>query len=427
MSEWLVVGLDIGVHWPTVETRVHFEGKEILLRPETDRLSPSVVFRYEPPMRQEEALHLLRRFLSSLTWVEGGHLREIMVTGGSHPIGVGKGPMARLINPKFRVDYLPGPADTKARLALALYREALGLDSVPYQFLGFYKIINICHKDGTAQKAWINNKVDKLEDHIALQRLTELRQKGEDVGNYLYESGRCAMAHAFSDSIIDPDNPEDTKRLAEDLRLMKALAAYAVEHELGVRSVGTIWHEHLYELEGFHGLLGGDVLAMLKSKQALTLEEIPSLPRLSVRLRDYALFGAFENLRAKPVAAESGRLILRCVSDDELLDAALGLNFAGERLEFDPVHGVAIYDDGSVISAEKALHRVRLVQGLYSNGQLEVWDSEQEILLGRCDPFIPVNVDLKATDENLERIASAVLAEIERRRVASSGPTLAVE
>jgi hypothetical protein len=416
MTEWLVVGLDVGVHWPTVETGLRFEGHEILLRPETDRLAPSVVMGYEPPMGQQEALHLVRRFLSSVAWVKGGHLREIMVMGGSHPIGVGKGPMARLIDTKFRVDYLPEPADPKARLALALYREAMGLNSEPYQFLGFYKVVNMLYETGPDQKAWINSTVDKVENHIAQQRLAELRAQGEDVGNYLYESGRCAVAHAFNEPVVNPDDPKDTQRLANDLRLMKGLAEYAVEHELGVQSIRTVWHEHVYELQGFRELLSGPVIAALKSKQDFSLEAIPSLPPLSVRLRDHAPFGSLEGVHAEPVATAGGRLVLRCVSDDDLLQALLGLNFAEEHLEFDPINDVAIYDDGSVQAVQKALDRVRLVQGLYSNGQLEVWDSERQILLGRCDPFIPVDVDLKATDENLERIAAALSGEIKRRQ-----------
>lgn len=416
MTEWLVVGLDVGVHWPTVETRVNFEGHEILLRPETDRLGPSVVMAYEPPTGQEEALHLVRRFLSSLAWVKGGHLREIMVTGGSHAIGVGKGPMARLIDPKFRVDYLPEPADPKARLALALYREAMGLNSTPYQFLGFYKVVNVVHGSGSAQKAWINKTVDKVEDHIARQLLAGLRAQGQDVGNYLYESGRCAVAHAFNEPVVNPDDPEDTQRLAKDLRLMKALAEYAVEHELGVPSIRTVWHEHVYQLEGFRELLGDSVIAVLKGKRDLNLEVIPSLPPLSVRLRDHAPFGSLEGLHAEPVAAPAGRLVFRCVSDDGLLRGHLGLNFAEERLDFDPINGIALYDDGSAQAVQKELDRVRFVQGLYSNGALEVWESKRQVLLGRCDPFVPVDVDLQATDENLVRIAAALSGEIKRRQ-----------
>jgi hypothetical protein len=159
--------------------------------------------------------------------------------------------MARLINPRFRADYLPAPTDPRAQRALALYRETLGLESIPYQLLAFYKVVNVLYEHGPDQKAWINGIVDKLDDLLAPARLAEIRLQGHDVGLYLYESGRCAVAHAFNSPIVDPDDPQDTERLARDLPLMKAVAEYAIEHELGVRSMRTIWREHLYELAGF--------------------------------------------------------------------------------------------------------------------------------------------------------------------------------
>ncbi len=87
---------------------------------------------------------------------------------------------------------------------------------------------------------------------------------------------------------------------------MKALAEYAVEHELGIKSMRTVWRQHLYELEGFRELLGDTVISALKSKEDLRLEMIPSMPHLSVRLRDCLSFGAFENLCAEPVVAVDG-------------------------------------------------------------------------------------------------------------------------
>jgi hypothetical protein len=38
------------------------------------------------------------------------------------------------------------------------------------------------------------------------------------------------------------------------------------------------------------------------------------------------------------------------------------------------------------------------------NGVLEVWDLEKGSVLGRCDPFMPENVDLAATAESFERL-----------------------
>jgi hypothetical protein len=416
MNEWLVVGLESGVHWPTVETTVLFEGHEIILRPETDTLAPSVALSYAPPL--EEAYRLVRRFLSSLAWVERGHLREIGASGGTHAIGIGKGPMARLIDPRFRADYLPAPADPRARPALALYREALGLESIPYQFLGFYKVVNILHERGPAQTTWINGIVDRLDDLLAPARVAEIRLQGHDVGVYLYESGRCAVAHAFDSPIVDPDDPQDTDRLARDLPLMKAVAEYAIEHELRVRSMRTIWREHLYELVGFRESLGVAIVDHLKNRQDVAVEAFPPLSNVSVRLRDHGPFAGLENLQPEVVSATAGKLALRCRSDDRILEMVLCLNFAAERLEFDPERGAGIRDDGSVAAAEKALGLLGFIRGLYSNGELEVWESDRQALLGRCDAYIPLNIDLQATDQAFEMMAVKVRAEIERRRQA---------
>jgi len=92
-----------------------------------------------------------------------------------------------------------------------------------------------------------------------------------------------------------------------------------------------------------------------------------------------------------------------------------------------PLIAIAIIDDGSVLPVQKELDRVQFLRGFLSNGVLEVWDSEREVLLGRCDPFIPVNVDLRSTDENLEQYVDSLSAEIDRRNQASGGSSPAAE
>jgi hypothetical protein len=60
---------------------------------------------------------LIRRFLSSLSRVERGPLRETFGIGtGGHSGRIEKDG-APLINPEFRVDYLPEAKDPKAQLA----------------------------------------------------------------------------------------------------------------------------------------------------------------------------------------------------------------------------------------------------------------------------------------------------------------------
>jgi len=144
---------------------------------------------YDPPLTDKEALHLIRRFLSSLSWVERDHLRETITFGsGGVPGGIGKGPGARLISTRFRVDYLPKTSDPKAQLCLALYREAMNLNSKPFQFLGFFKIINAIYERGSDQKAWINKTLPIINDYWARKRLEELQKVHKDIGEYLYES-----------------------------------------------------------------------------------------------------------------------------------------------------------------------------------------------------------------------------------------------
>ncbi len=399
---WLVIGLESGIPWPTKETRVVYKGREILLRPETDKLAPTIVLAYGPPGTDDEALVIGRQFLSALAWVENGYLREMMITGGSHPIQVGKG-VGRMVSPQFRADYLPAPENPKAQLALAFYREAKGLNSIAYQFLGFFKILNVLFASGPEQIRWINSVLDKLEDHLAEPRLRSLRQSGEDIGDYLYRSGRCAVAHAFAEPLVDPDNIEDGKRLQEDLPVIKALAEYLIEHELGVLSLRTVWREHLYELDGFRKILGPEIVNALKTKSSVLDTSMPTLPKLSVRLRDHAPFPAFEALLLLNVETYEGTLVITCRSEDGIMNVGLFLGFDDERLGFDPMEGVIIRDDGTEKSIDYAMDRIRLVKGLLVNGQLEVWDSDHGVLLGRTDRCVPVNIDVASSLENFDR------------------------
>jgi hypothetical protein len=405
IHRWLTVGLESGIHWPTTEVTVMYQGREFLLRPETDQLAPSVALAYDPPLTDKEALLLIRRFLSSLSWVERGYLRETFTFGtGGRPGGVGKGSGARLISSRFRVDYLPETGNPKAQLCLALYREAMNLNSKPFQFLGFFKIINALFERGPDQKAWINKALPLLNDHWARERLEKLQKLHADIGEYLYESGRCAVAHAFNEPLVDPDDPDDTQRLDADLPVIKALAEYLMESQVGIKSALTYRQEHFYELEGFRRLFGETTVANLKTKTALQQADFPSLPRLSIRIRDKEKYQAFENLSPTIVGTKDGCVYVRCLSQDNLVALIFGLNFQAERIEFKAQGGVAIGDDGTPHAARVGLDDLRFFREHICNGELEIWDSEKEVLLGRTDPLIPINVDLRGTIRNLDRV-----------------------
>jgi len=403
---WLVVGIESGVFWTTEETKVVFRGRELTLRPETDKWAPDVITEYEGT--ESAALRTVRQFLSSVAWSLRGRLREIGVTGGSHPIhyGVGRSPglgHARLINPSFRLDYLPDPADPRARLAMALYREALGLNSDAYQFLGFFKILNILHARGADHGRWINKTVDRLTEERARKRVEELRHSEPDIGQYFWTSGRCAIAHAYAEPMVDPEDPDDLSRLQKDLPVVKALAEYLIEYELGVKSSRTIYQEHLYELEGFRSLLGSETVSRLKQNENVPLESLKPLPKLSIRMRDHQILPAFERLIPYFVAADQGCVLLDCVSEDRLVVFRVALSFSEERLRFDAERGVLIADDGTAKPYRCAADHARLIRSLVLNGQLEIWNGDSNTLLGRTDPNIPLNIDTSGTIQLLDR------------------------
>ena len=93
----------------------------------------------------------------------------------------------------------------------------------------------------------------------------------------------------------------------------------------------------------------------------------------------------------------------------------------GYAEQFDPFEAFGVRDDGSPRAVRHAIDGVGMRRALLLNGQLEVWDSESGALLGRSDPYVGMNIDLSATASGLERLATELEAE-RQRRLASPGP-----
>lgn len=114
----------------------------------------------------------------------------------------------------------------KKWIGLALYKEGVNAKSIYYSFLSFYKIIELAQESDIKKiKEWIENNIDKA---TALHQnwKTATLKNGQSAGNYLYGSGRCAVAHVESEKgkINNPDNLEDFSRIQNDLPIIKALA-----------------------------------------------------------------------------------------------------------------------------------------------------------------------------------------------------------
>jgi hypothetical protein len=235
MKWWLVAALETNIEWPTVPTSAPFEEQIVELRPPQPGCYADVCTQYDHPGGQANAIELVCRFLSIMSWKHRSAARIIHFGFGTLPNPFLASRPEPISNLHFRLpSSIEPPSHWRAKLALALYREAISLQGPAYAFLGFARVINILYRRGVAQKQWINRTIPLITDREARDRIAILAGAYADVGEYLYDSGRCAIAHAFGSPVVDPDNPNDILRLMGDLIVVRALAEYLIEHELGV-------------------------------------------------------------------------------------------------------------------------------------------------------------------------------------------------
>lgn len=158
-------------------------------------------------------------------------------------------------------------------------------------------------------------------------------------------------------------------------------------------------------MAGFKELLGQDILELhLKPPEPPNEIQVPDLPRISIRLRDEEPFAALDDLEVTPeVVTSDGVMVLRCAKANDVVLALLYLDFRDERLKINIEAGFAVYDDKTVVAAKYAAE-ICLFKGKYFlNGALELWDSDRDILLGRCDPYLPRNIMPSGTWQNFKR------------------------
>jgi hypothetical protein len=236
MVRWLNVGVSGEAAWPEQETKIVFGGHELVLRPATKDTEQSVHIALKG-LSDVEALTLINRFLSILAWCDDQGMENLYGWSGN-PIPVSVPRRSRSIGSSIAFPfYRDMENDQKARLVLALYREARTINNIPFEFLSYFKILNMFWKDKSRNHKnelveGLRNVLPRISNEEALKRIETLSKQHSDVAHYLYQSGRCAVAHAYSDPIVDPDDVSDLRRLSEDMWIIKAVAEFLIENEL---------------------------------------------------------------------------------------------------------------------------------------------------------------------------------------------------
>ncbi len=258
---WVDLAVIPHFSWPNKQVEIEFEGKKIVLQPGSKDLSCTVSVFDNDGLSFDEGGKIIYRFLSRLAWSHNAGIEELFIAGSNMPKRpglLGRGSYGHSgyaqVEPWDYI-YLPIPNDEEAERALAVYREAMSVNSFPYAFLGYYKVLNIRLQSPRDQKKWINSNLTEIQFDQEKKRLLELKKTESDIGAYLYDKGRCAVAHAFSKNIVNPDNYLDKKRLELDLPLMKKIAAVYIEKEFKVMSESSFWKKARNHYEGLPELL----------------------------------------------------------------------------------------------------------------------------------------------------------------------------
>ncbi len=190
-GKWVQAGI-VGIAFPKEVTEAPFRGRTLYLIPgkaadEKDTLGglyPVVAFEHSG-MSFEDGQRLISGFLNSVAWVRKAGIKTAAFAGGSRVHGLGGKDARADVDENFELNYLPDPADEKGRLALAFYREGLNLNSVAYQCLSFFKILNLVLPDGKSQIEWIDSNITRARqlDRIGTANLGKGNQFRSREGN----------------------------------------------------------------------------------------------------------------------------------------------------------------------------------------------------------------------------------------------------
>ncbi len=408
---FVIANLKVNMQWVKEETLVLYKGYELIILPASEDFYPGVCtilnqkVEGEPVFNYERAQTIISNFLSALCWHNDSYIIIQGFSSGNHPSRFADRKEYVDITDIHFFDEIPQTDDPAKLLSLALYREAKGLNNPAFKFLSYYKIINVFYRSGKEQKHWIQDNIDKLT-HRAKERLDELKKSERDVAKYLYQSGRCAIAHSYmgADQVANPDDYADYKRLTLDMPIISQLARIFIEEKFNVKTWETLFDEHLYELKGFKSYFKKEKIKGIIEEKEIKISEFPALPNLSIRLRGKPKFNLLENLKARVIEIKNGAAYVSCSSDEKSFETILFLNFKEERLQSDFFSECFFGDDKTAESCERLAEFLEFRKHYFGNGILEVWASEYELLLGRCNAFIPVNwqVDIEKANEEIE-------------------------
>lgn len=400
---WLTAACYASIAWPQEDVRLNYDGDDYFLRGARDRnghrSTPAITMRCQRG-RENEVMGKILRFASILGWFKRGYVDVGGYMTSSHAIlyseqqaqatTIAGGPHG------FDCNYLPLIQDERTRRALAFWREGLRLRHIHtgYAFLSFFKVIESQFDKSASRVAWIAAALPKL-DGDAGKRVIELSAEVADVGKHIYDSGRCAVAHAqFADGRGDPDVPEDRKRLVQDITVIEALANKYIAEELAVPDEMGVYRTR-DRLEATASFIPELAAQALRTKAHVARRRV-GLDGLKVGLAHWprAPVSAFAELSLRVREIRDGRLSIAASNASGSVTLGFVLDFPSGRASIDWNQlRYRLSNDPATI--DDAVEVVELRKQIIGNGRMELWLPDDSRL--DFEVVIPMNVDIVGT------------------------------
>ena len=403
---WLTVGVVSSIAWPQDDVWVEYDGAEyLLLGVDAEREhhnSPCIV---TPTGRDEidAALSRVYRFASVLGYFKRGYVDITGQVWGSR--------IVRYANPHdtfttltqagkkgFNCNHMPIIEDDQVRKALAFLREGQRLRHVhePYSFLSFFKVIE-SQFTSEDRKDWVSKNLDALDGEAA-KRISALRAEGIDVNHHLYQSGRCAVAHAsVGGNIIDPDIPTDRKRIAADLDIISALARRYVKVDAAVPDEMDLYASR-DRVAPWYALMTPRAVSVLKAGGHLqSVEELGKLEgaKVSIRLWPDPPAKQFQAMTLLPMECGHGVVKFLALNARETVVLVFAMDVANGRMH-------TVLNEGGMpadadVTEEDVEDYTRYFHSVIGNRVVELTIDGAEPV--DCEVVIPVNIIPRAPEE----------------------------
>jgi hypothetical protein len=417
---WVTAGVASSIPWPTSDVCVVYAGDEYFLRGSErgGKPSPPCISIACEKIGVDQAIGKIYRFTSILSWFEDGYVDVSGYISGSGPALYGGRTVYSSIGiagkKSFNCNHMPVIEDDSVRKALAFWREGKRLDDVhdSYAFLSFYKVIESQFSDSKAKAAWIAANIEKLTDRAA-KRVAELRAAGIDVSRHLFDSGRCAVAHASLDGeIVDPDIPADRKRLSADLLIVEGLARIYIRDELKVPDSRSLYKSR-NRLEPWNPLLPSVVLEVLKRGD--TPDDASALNGriVSIGLWPDGPISGLERMTMHVDAVEKGVVKIVLINPRETILLVFFLDYSRGQIHTNLEDGGLLSGDNNKPDESDVRAYATFFYSVFANGIAELTCGDMEPI--DCEVVIPVNMMMTGSVED------AIAGHVERFRKENAG------